>query len=60
MYVVSWIGITNSISLAIEVPILLLSLVDSFASMNISLSLLGFHPSLLAALDDGVTKDGPF
>ena len=60
MYIMSRIGIANSVGLAIEVLILLLLLADSFAGINTSFSPLQFHPSLLAALDDGVTEDGPF
>ncbi|KAF8225766.1 hypothetical protein L208DRAFT_1305072 [Tricholoma matsutake] len=59
MYVMSWISISNTISLMIEVPILLQSLADSLADINIEHLPLGFHPSLLAALDDGVATEAP-
>ncbi|KAF8225479.1 hypothetical protein L208DRAFT_1306227, partial [Tricholoma matsutake] len=59
MYVMSWISISNTISLMIEVPILLWSLADSLADINIEHLPLGFHLSLLAALDDGVATKAP-
>ena len=59
MYVMSWIGIGNTIGLMIEVPILLRSLADSLANIKIEHLPLGFHPSLLAALDDGVATEAP-
>ncbi|KAF8224315.1 hypothetical protein L208DRAFT_1312106 [Tricholoma matsutake] len=59
MYVMSWIGISNTIGLMIAVPILLQSLADSPANINIEHLLLRFHPSLLAALDDGVATEAP-
>jgi hypothetical protein len=59
MYVMSWIGIATTISLVIEVPILVWSLADSLANVNLNHLPLGFHPSLLAALDDGVATESP-
>src|SRR6202142_812451 len=43
----------------LEVPILIRSLADSFGEVDIHHFPLGFHPSLLAALDDGVAMEGP-
>ena len=57
MYVMSWISIATAIGLVIEVPILLRSLADSLADVNLDHLPLGFHPSLLAALDDGVATE---
>ena len=59
MYVMYRVGIATAIGLVIEVPILLRSLADSLAEVDIRHLPLGFHPSLLAALDDGVAADGP-
>ncbi|KAF8226944.1 hypothetical protein L208DRAFT_1299313, partial [Tricholoma matsutake] len=59
MYVMSWIGISNTIGLIIEVLILPWSLADSLADINIEHLPLGFHLSLLAALDDGVATEVP-
>jgi hypothetical protein len=59
MYVISWIGIGNSIGLMIDVLILLRSLADSLADVNLDHLPLGFHPSLLAFLDDSVASDSP-
>jgi hypothetical protein len=55
MYVMSWVGIATTISLVIEVPILVRSLAD----INLNHLPLGFHPSLLAALNNGVTTESP-
>jgi hypothetical protein len=60
MYVMSWISISTSLSLVIDVLILLWSLADSLANINIDHLPLRFHPSLLAMLDDGVATDPPF
>jgi hypothetical protein len=59
MYVMSWVGIATTIGLVIEVPILVRSLADSLADVNLDHLPLGFHPSLLAALDDGVGTESP-
>ena len=59
MYVMYRVGIATAIGLVIEVPILLRSLADSLAEVDIRHLPLRFHPSLLAALDDGVAADGP-
>ena len=59
MYVMSWVGVANAIGLVIEVPILLRSLADSLADINFQDFPLRFHPSLLAALDDGVANESP-
>ena len=59
MYVMYQVGIATAIGLVIEVPILLQSLANSLAEVDIRHLPLGFHPSLSAALDDGVTADGP-
>ena len=59
MYIMSWVGIATTISLVIDVPILLWSLADSLADVNLDHLPLGFHPSLLAALDDGVATESP-
>jgi hypothetical protein len=59
MYVMSWISIGNSIGLMIDVLILLWSLADSLADVNLDHLPLGFHPSLLALLDDSVASDSP-
>jgi len=50
----SQIGFATSIGLVFEVPILLRSLAESLAEVNFDHLPLGFHPSLLAVLDDGV------
>jgi hypothetical protein len=55
----SWIGIGTSIGLMIDVLILLWSLADSLADVNLDHLPLGFHPSLLALLDDSVASDSP-
>ena len=57
MYVMSWISTTASIGLVINVLILLQSLANSLADVNLDHLPLGFHSSLLAVLDDGVTTD---
>src|SRR6202142_3278058 len=49
----------TALGLVLEVPILIRSLADSFAEVDIRHFPLGFHPSLLAALDDGVAMEGP-
>lgn len=59
MYVMSCIGIATSIGLMIELPIILRSLADSLADVNLDHLPLGLHPSLLALLDDGVASDSP-
>ena len=59
MYVMSWIGIGTSISLMIDVLILLRSLADSLANVKLDHLPLGFHPSLLALLDDSFPSDSP-
>src|SRR3981189_1876527 len=59
MYIMSWVGIATTIGLVIEGPILLRSLADSLANVNLDHLPLGFHPSLLAALDDGVATESP-
>jgi hypothetical protein len=59
MYVMSWVGIATTIGLVIKVPILVRSLADSLADVNLNHLPLGFHPSLLAALDDGVATESP-
>src|SRR3979490_1147720 len=59
MYIMSWVGIATTIGLVIEVPILLRSLADSLADVNLDHLPLGFHPSLLAALDGGVATECP-
>lgn len=59
MYIMSWVGIAATISLVIDVLILLQSLADSLASVNLDHLPLGFHTSLLATLDDGVTTISP-
>jgi len=59
MYVMSWVGIGTVISLVINVPILLQSLANSLADINVAHLPLGFHFSLLAALDDGVATSSP-
>jgi hypothetical protein len=51
----SQIGFMTSIGLVVKVPILLHSLADSLAEVNFDHLPLGFHPFLLAVLDDGVT-----
>ena len=56
----SWVGTASAIGLLIEVPILLRSLADSMGSVDLRHLPLGFHPTLLAALDDGVTPEAPF
>jgi hypothetical protein len=43
----------------IDVPILLRSLADSMANINLDHLPLGFHTSLLVVLDDGVTMESP-
>lgn len=53
------IGSATALGLVVEVPILIRSLADSFGKVDIGHFPLGFHPSLLAALDDGVALDGP-
>jgi hypothetical protein len=53
----SQIGFTTSISLVFEVPILLCSLADSLAEEDLDHLPLGFHPSLLAMLDDGAIPE---
>ena len=53
----SQIGFATSIGLVFEVPILLRSLADSLAEVNLDHLPLAFHPSLLAVLDDGVTQE---
>jgi len=55
MYVMSWVGISTTIGLVIDMPILLWSL----ANINVAHLPLGFHFSLLAALDDGVATSSP-
>jgi len=55
MYVMSWVGIGTAISLVIDMLILLWSL----ANINVAHLPLGFHFSLLAALDDGVATSSP-
>jgi hypothetical protein len=57
MYVMSWVGIATMIGLVIEVLILVWSLANSLADINLNHLPLGFHPSLLAALDDGVATE---
>jgi hypothetical protein len=59
MYVMSWVSIATTIGLVIEVPILVWSLADSLADVNLNHLPLGFHPSLLATLDDGVATESP-
>ena len=59
MYVMSWIGTTASISLVIDVLILLWSLADSLADVDLDQLPFRFHSSLLAMLDDGVAMDSP-
>ena len=59
MYVMSLVGVANVISLAIEVPILLRSLADSLADIQLNHLPIGFHPTMLAALDDGLENDFP-
>jgi hypothetical protein len=59
MYVMSWVSIATMIGLVIEVPILVWSLADSLADVNLNHLPLGFRPSLLAALDDGVAIESP-
>src|ERR1700690_1457868 len=59
MYVMYQVGIATAIGLVLEVPILLRSLAYSFGQVDIRHLPLGFHPSLLAALDDGVAMEGP-
>src|SRR3981189_1272039 len=59
MYIMSWVGIATTIGLVIDVPILLRSLADRLADVNLDHLPLGFHPSLLAALDDGVATESP-
>ena len=59
MYVMSWVGIGTTIGLVMDVPILLRSLADSLAEVNVNHLPLGFHPSLVAALDDGVATECP-
>jgi hypothetical protein len=56
MYVMSWIGISTSLSLVSDMLILLQSLADSLADININHLPFGVHPSLLAMLDDGVAR----
>ena len=53
------VGFATALGLVLEVPILIRSLADSFAEVDIRHFPLGFHPSLLAALDDGVAMEGP-
>jgi hypothetical protein len=53
MYVMSWVSTTATIGLVIDVLILLWSLADSLANINLDHLLLGFHTSLLAVLHDG-------
>src|ERR1700676_1300393 len=53
----SQIGFATSIGLVVEVPILLRSLADSLAEVDLDHLPLGFHPSLLAVLDDGVAPE---
>jgi hypothetical protein len=53
----SWVSIATMIGLVIEVLILVRSLADSLADVNLNHLPLGFHPSLLAALDDGVATE---
>jgi hypothetical protein len=57
MYVMSWVGIATMIGLVIEVPILVRSLANSLADVNLNHLSLRFHPSLLAALNDGVATE---
>src|SRR3981189_851934 len=57
MYIMSWVGIATTIGLVIEVLILLRSLADSLDDVNFDHLPLRFHPSLLAALDDGVATE---
>src|SRR3981189_599237 len=59
MYIMSWVGMAPTIGFVIEGPILLRSLADSLADVNLDHLPLGFHPSLLAALDDGVATESP-
>ena len=53
MYVMSWVGIGTAISFVIDVPILLRSLADSLADLNLDHLPHGFNSSMLVALDDG-------
>jgi len=55
----SQVGISTAISLVINVPILLWSLADSLADINVAHLPLRFHFSLLAVLDDGVATNSP-
>ena len=59
MYVMSWFGIGTAIGFVIDVPILLRSLADSLADLNLDHLPLGFNSSMLAALDDGVATESP-
>src|SRR6202142_780143 len=53
------VSFATALGLVLEVPILIRSLADSFGEIDIRPFPLGFHPSLLAALDDGVAMEGP-
>src|SRR6202142_2326521 len=53
------VGFATALGLVLEVPILIRSLADSFGKVDIRHFPLGFHPSLLATLDDGVAMEGP-
>ena len=55
----SWFGISTVIGFVIDVLILLRSLADSLADLNLDHLPLGFNSSMLAALDDGVATESP-
>ena len=59
MYVMSWVSIGTTMSFVIDMPILLQSLADSLADLNLDYLSLSFNSSMLATLDDGVATKSP-
>src|ERR1700719_2688794 len=52
------VGFATALGLVLEVLILIRSLPGSFGEVDICHFPLGFHPSLLATLNDGVAMEG--